>query len=197
MHKKMIKRPRGGFIPAAALAGLAGRAAISWAVPKALNYLSKKRGKKGKGLYNHGSKGPCCKHGKGLYPHGGRGLYPHGGKGLYLHGKQGKGIKQVISRISKNPMVQNLIKRGKQYLKSKVNQAIDDPIGTYHKVRKMVSGKGNKIRTFKVKQRRLPKQRVGVESSQVGRTTAITMSRAFKPSAMAREMSIKQIKKSV
>ena len=94
-------------------------------------------------------------------------------------------------------MVQNLIKRGKEYVKSKVNQAIDDPIGTYKAVRKAVTGKGRKaMKTLSVKQKRMPKRQLtGVESSQVGRTTAITLSKTFPHTTRARTKTIKQLKK--
>ena len=203
MQRKMIRRPKGGFLPAM-LAGAVGRAALGYLVPKAMDYVSKKmKGKKrGKGIRLLGSKSKGCglyRHGAGLYPHGGRGLYPHGGKGIVLHGQKGKGIKQIITKLKTNPMVQNLIKRGKEYVKSKVNQAIDDPIGTYKSVRKAVTGKGRKaMKTLSVKQRRMPKRQLtGVESSQVGRTTAITLSKTFPHTTRARTKTIKQIKKIV
>ena len=191
--QRKIRRPKGGFLPAM-LAGAVGRAALGYLVPKAMDYVSKKmKGKKrGKGIRLLGSKSKGC----GLYRHG-AGLYPHGGRGLYQHGQKGKGIKQIITKLKTNPMVQNLIKRGKEYVKSKVNQAIDDPIGTYKAVRKAVTGKGRKaMKTLSVKQKRMPKrQMTGIESSQVGRTTAITLSKTFPHTTRARTKTIKQLKK--
>ena len=55
---------KGGFLGASALAGIVGRNALKWLVPKAISWASKKTTKKktkGKGLYMHGSKAKCGK----------------------------------------------------------------------------------------------------------------------------------------
>lgn len=200
MTRRMVKR-RGGFIPAAALAGLVGRAAVGWAVPKALNYLTKKR-KKGKGVTLPGSRGGA------LYMHGakskrGCGVALHGSKpgyGLILHGsKPGRGIKQIVQKAMRNPVVQGMVAKAKQQVKRHMNYAIDNPGQAFKNVKKMVTGSGHKkVRTLRVKQRRVPKQRVAVESSQAGGTTAITLSKHFKPNAaMKAPMSMRQIKNKI
>ncbi len=187
-----VKKRRGGFIPAAALAGLAGRAALSWAVPKVLNMVTKrKRGKgvmlqgsKGGALYMNGSKVNCgCKRGGALYMPG---------------AKPGRGIKEMVSAAVKNPMVQNLIKKGKDELKRHAIYAIENPQQAYKNVRKMVTGKGVKRpRTLRVKGRGLSKK-VGIESSQAGGTTSVTISKVFKPNAALKQpLTFKEIKKRV
>jgi|SaaInl25SG_5_DNA_1037380.scaffolds.fasta_scaffold06310_2 hypothetical protein len=191
MHVK--KHKRGGFIPAAALAGLAGRAALSWAVPKALNMMTKRKkgkgvmlqGAKGGALYMHGSKANCgCKKGGALYMVG---------------AKPGRGIKEMVSAAVKNPMVQNLIKRGKDELKRHAMYAIENPEQAYKNVKKMVTGKGVKrsMKSLRVKGRGLSKK-VGIESAQAGGTTSITISKVFKPNAALKQpLTFKQIKKRV
>ena len=187
-----VKKRRGGFIPAAALAGLAGRAALSWAVPKVLNMVTKrKRGKgvmlqgsKGGALYMNGSKANCgCKRGGALYMPG---------------AKPGRGIKEMVSAAVKNPMVQNLIKKGKDELKRHTIYAIENPQQAYKNVRKMVTGKGVKRpRTLRVRGRGLSKK-VGIESSQAGGTTSVTISKVFKPNAALKQpLTFKEIKKRV
>jgi len=186
------KRRRGGFIPAAALAGLVGRAAVSWAVPKALDAMTRrKRGKgvmlqgsKGGALYMNGSKGNCgCKRGGALYMPG---------------AKPGRGIKEMVSSAIKNPAVQGMINRAKTEAKRHINYAIDNPEQAYKNVRKMITGKGvKKPRTLRVRGRGLSKK-VGIESSQAGGTTSITISKVFKPNAALKQpMTFKEIKKRV
>ena len=185
------KRRRGGFIPAAAMAGLVGRAAISWAVPKALDMLTKKRGKgvmlqgsKGGALYMNGSKGNCgCKRGGALYMPG---------------AKPGRGIKEMVSAAIKNPAVQSLIRKGKDELKRHAVYAIENPEQAYKNIKKMVTGKGvKKPKTLRVRGRGLSKK-VGIESSQAGGTTSITISKVFKPNAaLIQPMTFKEIKKRV
>jgi hypothetical protein len=192
MHVK--KQKRGGFIPAAALAGLAGRAALSWAVPKALDMMTKRK-KKGKGVMLQGSKGGA------LYMHGSK---PSGGRrrggALYMAGaKPGRGIKEMVSAAVKNPMVQNLIRKGKDELKRHAVYAIENPEQAYKNVRKMVTGKGVKrsMKSLRVRGRGLSKK-VGIESAQAGGTTAITISKVFKPNAALKEpLTFKEIKKRV
>ena len=187
------KQKRGGFIPAAALAGLAGRAALSWAVPKALNMMTKR--KKGKGVMLQGSKGGA------LYMLGSKpsGRRKRGGA-LYMPGaKPGRGIKEMVSAAVKNPMVQNLIRKGKDELKRHAIYAIENPEQAYKNVRKMVTGKGVKrsMKSLRVRGRGLSKK-VGIESAQTGGTTAITISKVFKPNAALKEpLTFKEIKKRV
>ena len=186
------KRRRGGFIPAAALASLVGRAAVSWAVPKALDAMTRrKRGKgvmlqgsKGGALYMNGSKGNCgCKRGGALYVNGSKG---------------GRGIKEMVSSAIKNPAVQGMINRAKTEAKRHINYAIDNPEQAYKNVRKMITGKGvKKPRTLRVRGRGLSKK-VGIESSQAGGTTSITISKVFKPNAALKQpLTFKEIKKRV
>ena len=201
MHVK--KQKRGGFIPAAALAGLAGRAALSWAVPKVLNMVTKR--KKGRGVMLQGAKG------RGVMLQGSKGgaLYMHGSKAncgckkggaLYMVGaKPGRGIKEMVSAAVKNPMVQNLIKKGKDELKRHAIYAIENPQQAYKNVKKMVTGKGVKrsMKSLRVKGHKLSKK-VGIESAQAGGTTAITISKVFKPNAALKQpLTFKEIKKRV
>ena len=66
----------------------------------------------------------------------------------------------------------------------------------------MITGKGMKknksMRTISLKQRNLPKQNVGIESSQQGGTTSITVSRHFKPNdAMPKPLTFSKIKNKI
>jgi hypothetical protein len=200
--KNMTKR--GGFIPAAALAGLLGRSALSWAVPKALNYMTKKKKgkghKKGHGVVVPGSRGGA------LYLHGSMPKPARGrkaGRALYMPGasKPGRGIKEMAMKAMNNPMIKQMVDRAKSQVKRHINYAIDNPEKAYKNVKKMITGKGmqksvgKSMRTLSVKQRRLPKQKVGIESSQQGGTTSITISRHFKPNqTIVQPMTFKQIK---
>jgi len=87
--------------------------------------------------------------------------------------------------------------RGKTELKRHVNYAIDNPMKSYNDVKKLVMGKGYKKRKTKslnVKRQSFPKQKVGKDSNQQGGTTAVTLSRVFKPGHEAVPKTIKQIK---
>jgi hypothetical protein len=203
MNNKMTKR--GGFIPAAALAGLVGRAAVGWAVPKALNYMSKKKKgkghKKGHGVVVPGSRGGA------LYLHGSMPSARKKGRALFMPGaKPGRGIKEMAQKAMKNPMIKQMVDRAKSQVKRHINYALDNPEQAYKNVKRMITGGegmkrksvGKAMRTLSVKQRRLPKQKVGIESSQQGGTTAITISKHFKPNAaMPQPMTFKEIKNKI
>ena len=203
MNNKMTKR--GGFIPAAALAGLVGRSAVGWLVPKALNYMTKK--KKGKGhRKGHGVVVPGSRGGAlymlGSMPKPARGR--KAGRALYMPGasKPGRGIKEMAMQALNNPMIKQMVDRAKSQVKRHINYAIDNPEKAYNNVKKMITGKGMKknksMRTISVKQRNLPKQNVGIESSQQGGTTSITVSRHFKPNdAMPKPLTFKEIKNKI
>ena len=192
--KNMTKR--GGFIPAAALAGLVGRAAVGWAVPKVLNFMTKNK-RKGKGVVLSGSRGGA------LYLHGSVPSARKRGRALYMPGaKPGRGIKEVVKSAMQNPYVQGMVQKAKAQAKRHLSYAIDNPEQAFKNVKKMITGKGMQkrsvgkaMRTISVKQRRLPKQKVGIESSQQGGTTSITISRHFKPNqTIVQPMTFKQIK---
>jgi len=196
--KNMTKR--GGFIPAAALAGLVGRAAVGWAVPKALNFMTKNK-RKGKGVVLSGSRGGA------LYLHGSMPKPARGrkaGRALYMPGasKPGRGIKEMAMKAMNNPMIKQMVDRAKAQAKRHLSYAIDNPEQAFKNVKKMITGKGMQkrsvgkaMRTISVKQRRLPKQKTGIESSQQGGTTSITISRHFKPNqTIVQPMTFKQIK---
>jgi len=202
MNNKMTKR--GGFIPAAALAGLVGRAAVGWAVPKALNYMSKKKKgkghKKGHGVVVPGSRGGA------LYLHGSMPKPARGrkaGRALYMPGasKPGRGIKEMARQALNNPMIKQMVDKAKSQVKRHINYAIDNPEKAYKNVKKMITGKGmqsKSMRTLSVKQRKLPKQKIGIESSQQGGTTSITISKHFKPNAaMPQPMTFREIKNKI
>ena len=197
MTRKMTKT-RGGMIPAAALAGIVGRAAVGWAVPKVLNYMTKKRGKKSGGAVNpHGSRGGALNL-LGSKPNTGRrrrggAVNPHGSK-------PGHGIKQIAQKALQNPLVQGMVAKAKQQAKRHINYAIDNPQQAFKNVQKMVrGGKGYKtMRSLNVRKRKFPKQKVGIESNQAGGTTSITISKHFKPNmAVKTPLSMKQIKNKI
>lgn len=207
MTRKMTKT-RGGMIPAAALAGIVGRAAVGWAVPKVLNYMTKKRGKKSGGAVNpHGSRGGA------VNPHGSRGgalnllgSKPNTGRrrrggAVNPHGaKPGHGIKQIAQKALQNPLVQGMVAKAKQQAKRHINYAIDNPQQAFKNVQKMVrGGKGYKtMRSLNVRKRKFPKQKVGIESNQAGGTTSITISKHFKPNmAVKAPLSMRQIKNKI
>ena len=201
MNNKMTKR--GGFIPAAALAGLVGRSAVGWLVPKALNYMTmKKKGKghrKGHGVVVPGSRGGAL-YMLGSMPKQTRGR--KAGRALFMAGaKPGRGIKEIVKSAMQNPYVQGMVQKAKSEVKRHINYAIDNPEKAYNNVKKMITGKGmrNKsMRSISVKQRKLPKQKVGIESSQQGGTTSITISRHFKPNAaMPKPLTFKEIKNKI
>lgn len=202
MNNKMTKR--GGFIPAAALAGLVGRAAVGWAVPKALDYMTKKKGgkghKKGHGVVVPGSRGGA------LFLHGSVPSARKRGRALYMPGaKPGRGIKELAQKALQNPWVKSMVNKAKNEVKRHINYALDNPEQAYKNVKRMITGgEGMRkrgrgaMRTLSVKQRRLPRQQVGIESSQQGGTTAITISRHFKPNAvMPKPMTFREIKNKI
>lgn len=164
---------KGGFLGASALAGIVGRNALKWLVPKAISWASKKTTKKktkGKGLYMHGAKAKC-----------GKGVALHGGRGLYLHG--GKGIKQVVSKIKNSELVKGLVKKAKAEGKRHLLYAAQNPQKAYQNVKKVFKGEGvkNKMKNLTVKQRDMPKQRTGIASNQQGGTTSRTITKKFGP----------------
>ena len=202
MNNKMTKR--GGFIPATVLAGLVGRAAVGWAVPKALDYMTKKKGgkghKKGHGVVVPGSRGGA------LFLHGSVPSARKRGRALYMPGaKPGRGIKELAQKALQNPWVKSMVNKAKNEVKRHINYALDNPEQAYKNVKRMITGgEGMRkrgrgaMRTLSVKQRGLPKQKVGIESSQQGGTTAITISKHFKPNAaMPQPMTFKEIKNKI
>lgn len=168
MTRKISKK--GGFIPAAALAGMAGRAAFSYLAPKAINWASKKFSKKkkgggtsvhggirrrGNGTNLHGNKG----NGTNLHgSHHGNGTNLHGGRGMASHNKalissavynRGDGIKQIMAGLATNSAVKNIVKNtGKNMVKGlikkqankAVNYIVDNPDKVYNNVKKVFKG---------------------------------------------------------
>lgn len=184
-----MRKARGGFVPTmGALAAVAGRSALGWLVPKVMNWVTKKAGKKSKG-----------KKGKGVQLLGGqkgKGVQLLGGHGLYLHGKKGNGIKQIASKIKNSAVVKGLVARAKKEAVRHAKYAVDNPQTAYNNVKKIVTGKGvKKMKSLTVKQRKIPKQKVAIASNQAGGTTAITISKRFGTNkSIAEPMSLKRIR---
>lgn len=196
MTRKMTKR-QGGFIPAAALAGIVGRAAVGWAVPKVLSYMTNKK-KRGKSVTLPGSGGALYLHGSKPGRRRGR-----GGALFQAGARPGHGIKQIVQKALKNPYVKGMVEKAKQQTKRHINYAIDNPQQAFKNVKKMVTGgkgmrKGRGMKTLNVRPRRLPKQKVGIESNQAGGTTSITLSKHFKPNMAVKDpLSMRQIKNKI
>lgn len=173
-----MRKARGGFVPTmGALAAVAGRSALGWLVPKVMNWVTKKAGKKSKGKK-------------------GKGVQLLGGHGLYLHGKKGNGIKQIASKIKNSAVVKGLVARAKKEGARHAKYAVDNPQTAYNNVKKIVTGKGvKKMKSLTVKQRKIPKQKVAIASNQAGGTTAITISKRFGTNkSIAEPMSLKRIR---
>ena len=183
-----MRKMKGGMIPAM-LATMAGKQALSYLVPKVASWVAGKvTGKKGKGMRLVG---------RSLRPLGGS-LRPLG-SGMTLLGSKGKCAKCSHGNgFMMNKLITAAKAVGKRELKNHVNYAIDNPMQAYNNVKKLVSGKGyrkaKKSKTLHVKHQSFPKQKVGIDSNQAGGTTAITLSRVFKPGHEAVPKTIKQIK---
>ena len=184
---------KGGMIPAM-LAGYAGKQALSYLLPKVASWAAKKI--KGKGVRTLG---------KGVRNIG-NGIRPVGGAGMTLLGSKGKCAKCSHGNgFMMNKLISAAKVVGKRELKNHVNYAIDNPMQAYNNVKKLVSGKGyrkaKKSKTYvgggtlNVKRQSFPKQKVQMDSNQAGGTTAITLSRVFKPGHEAVPKTIKRIKK--
>ena len=185
-----MQKKEGGFL-ASMLAGYAGKQALSYLAPKVASWVaSKNTGKQGKSLRLVSGKGV-----RSL----GNGIRPHGGAGMTLLGKKGK---KCAKCWSGNRIINKLVSAaktvGKRELKTHVNYTIDNPMQSYNNVKKLVMGAGytkaKKAKTLNVKRQSFPKQKVGIDSYQQGRTTAVTLSRVFKPGHEAVFKTIKQIK---
>ena len=173
------------------LAGMAGKQALSYLAPKVAKWVSGKvAGKKGKSLRLVGGKG-VRNIGSSIRPLGGAGMTLLGSKGKCAKCSHGNGF-MMNKLISAAKVV------GKRELKNHVNYAIDNPMQAYNNVKKLVMGKGykkaKKSKTLKVKHQSFPKQKVRIDSNQAGGTTAVTLSRVFKPGHEAVPKTIKRIK---
>jgi hypothetical protein len=185
-----MRKMKGGMIPAM-LATMAGKQALSYLVPKVASWVSGKvTGKKGKSLRLVGGNG-VRNIGSSLRPLGGAGMTLLGSKGKCAKCSHGNGFMM-------NKLITAAKAVGKRELKNHVNYAIDNPMQAYNNVKKLVTGKGyrkaKKSKTLHVKHQSFPKQKVGIDSNQAGGTTAITLSRVFKPGHEAVPKTIKQIK---
>ena len=195
-----MRKARGGFVPTmGALAAVAGRSALGWLVPKVMNWVTKKAGKKSKGKKGKGVQLLGGQKGKGVQLLGGqkgKGVQLLGGHGLYLHGKKGNGIKQIASKIKNSAVVKGLVARAKKEAVRHAKYAVDNPQTAYNNVKKIVTGKGvKKMKSLTVKQRKIPKQKVAIASNQAGGTTAITISKRFGTNkSIAQPMSLKRIR---
>lgn len=136
MVRKTKTKKKGGFL------GMATAAALRYAVPAAVKYLQSrgKKSKKGSGTKMLGSSKCNCKHGKGVRQLGTR------GRGVRRLGTRGKGwwdnVKKAAKFVYNQPEIQQLVKRGKEYGKRKINECIDDPQKCYSNV-KSFFGKGH------------------------------------------------------
>jgi len=191
---RTMRKMKGGMIPAM-LATMAGKQALSYLVPKVASWVAGKvAGKKGKGMRLVG---------RSLRPLGGS-LRPLG-SGMTLLGSKGKCAKCSHGNgFMMNKLISAAKAVGKRELKNHVNYAIDNPMQSYNNMKKLVSGKGyrkaKKSKTYvgggtlNVKRQSFPKQKVRIDSNQAGGTTAITLSKVFKPGHEAVPKTIKQIK---
>jgi len=185
---RTMRKMKGGMLPV--IAAMAGKQALSYLVPKVASWISGKvTGKKGKSLRLVG---------RSLRPLG-NGIRPVGGAGMTLLGSKGKCAKCSHGNgFMMNKLISAAKVVGKRELKNHVNYAIDNPMQAYNNVKKLVSGKGyrkaKKSKTLNVKRQSFPKQKVGIDSNQQGGTTAVTLSRVFKPGHEAVPKTIKQIK---
>ena len=177
-----MRKMKGGMIPAM-LVTMAGKQVLSYLAPKVASWVKGKvTGKKGNGIRPVG-----------------RSLRPLGGAGMTLLGSKGKCVKCSHGNgFMMNKLISAAKVVGKRELKNHVNYAIDNPMQAYNNVKKLVSGKGyrkaKKSKTLNVKRQSFPKQKVQIDSNQAGGTTAITLSRVFKPGHEAVPKTIKQIK---
>ena len=184
----MRKMKQGGML--SMLAGMAGKQVLSYLAPKVASWIKGKvTGKKGNGLRLVGGKG-VRNIGNGLRPLG---------SGMTLLGSKGKCVKCSRGNgFMMNKLISAAKAVGKRELKNHVNYAIDNPMQAYNNVKKLVSGKGyrkaKKSKTLHVKRQSFPKQKVRIDSNQQGGTTAVTLSRVFKPGHEAVPKTIKQIK---
>jgi len=180
-----MRKMKGGMIPAM-LAGYAGKQALSYLLPKVASWAAKKI--KGKGVRTLG---------KGVRNIGSS-IRPLGGAGMTLLGKKGTCAKCSHGNGMMNKLISAAKAVGKRELKNHVNYAIDNPMQAYNNVKKLVMGKGykkaKKSKTLKVKHQSFPKQKVRIDSNQAGGTTAVTLSRVFKPGHEAVPKTIKRIK---
>jgi len=123
----MRKMKQGGML--SMLAGMAGKQALSYLLPKVASWAAKKI--KGKGVRSLRN---------GIRPVG-RSLRPLGGAGMTLLGKKGK---KCAKCSSGNGIMNKLISAakavGKRELKNHVNYAIDNPMQSYNDVKKLVMG---------------------------------------------------------
>ena len=125
-----------------AMLGMLGGLALRYAVPAAVKYLQSrgKKSKKGSGTKMLGSSKCNCKHGKGVRQLGTR------GRGVRRLGTRGKGwwdnVKKAAKFVYNQPEIQQLVKRGKDYGKRKINECIDDPEKCYSNV-KSFFGRGH------------------------------------------------------
>jgi len=186
---RYMRKMKGGFLPAM-LAGYAGKQALSYLAPKVASWVAGKvTGKKGKSLRLVG--------GNGVRPVG-RSLRPLGGAGMTLLGSKGKCAKCSHGNGMMNKLISAAKAVGKRELKNHAKYAIDNPMQAYNNVKKLVMGQGykkaKKSKTLNVKRQSFPKQKVSIDSNQQGGTTAVTLSRVFKPGHEAVPKTIKQIK---
>ena len=191
-----MRKMKGGMLPTM-LATMAGKQVLSYLAPKVASWVKGKvTGKKGNGLRFVGGKG---------VRNIGNGIRPVGGAGMTLLGSKGKCVKCSHGNgFMMNKLISAAKAVGKRELKNHVNYAIDNPMQAYNNVKKLVSGKGyrkaKKSKTYvrggtlNVKRQSFPKQKVQMDSNQAGGTTAITLSRVFKPGHEAVPKTIKQIK---
>ena len=182
-----MRKMKGGMIPAM-LPTMAGKQVLSFLAPKVASWVAGKvTGKKGNGMRLVG---------RSLRPLGGS--LPLG-SGMTLLGSKGKCAKCSHGNGMMNKLITAAKAVGKRELKNHVNYAIDNPMQAYNNVKKLVMGKGykkaKKSKTLKVKHQSFPKQKVRIDSNQAGGTTAITLSRVFKPGHEAVPKTIKRIKK--
>ena len=183
-----MRKRKGGMLPV--IAAMAAKQVLSYLAPKVASWVEGKvTGKKGNGLRLVG--GNSVRNiGNGIRPVG---------SGMTLLGSKGKCAKCSHGNgFMMNKLISAAKEVGKRDLKNHVNNAKDNPMQAYNNVKKLVTGKGyrkaKKSKTLHVKRQSFPKQKVGIDSNQQGGTTAVTLSRVFKPGHEAVPKTIKQIK---
>jgi len=132
---RTMRKMKGGFLPAM-LAGMAGKQALSYLLPKVASWAaSRVTGKKGKSLRLVGGKG---------VRNIGLSLRPLGGADTTLLGSKGKCTKCSSGNGIMNKLISAAKAVGKRELKNHVDYVIDNPMQAYNNVKKLVMGKGYK-----------------------------------------------------